>query len=261
MTKRSRHRTSSSRARSTRFRIELPSWGFANTGTRFGKFLQPAAATTIEEKLATPARCTRSPALSDGRLARAVGPSRRARRMSSACASRRARAGVRAGRDQSESLSGSGLQVRLVRQSGRRGPRRARSTTASTASRSRGASAAATSRCGSPTARTIPARPDIRERKRWFAEGLAERARGPRTGSADARRIQAVRAGVLSHRHRRLGHGAAAGARGGPAGEGAGRHRASLSGRRTSSRSSPGCSTKTCSAASTSTIAATPTTI
>jgi L-rhamnose isomerase / sugar isomerase len=33
------------------FQIELPSWGFANTGTRFGKFLQPAAATTIEEKL------------------------------------------------------------------------------------------------------------------------------------------------------------------------------------------------------------------
>ncbi len=34
------------------FRIELPSWGFANTGTRFGKFVQPAAATTIEEKFA-----------------------------------------------------------------------------------------------------------------------------------------------------------------------------------------------------------------
>jgi L-rhamnose isomerase/sugar isomerase len=33
------------------FRIELPSWGFANTGTRFGKFLQPAAAATIEEKI------------------------------------------------------------------------------------------------------------------------------------------------------------------------------------------------------------------
>jgi L-rhamnose isomerase/sugar isomerase len=32
------------------FRIELPSWGFANTGTRFGKFLQEAAATTVEEK-------------------------------------------------------------------------------------------------------------------------------------------------------------------------------------------------------------------
>jgi L-rhamnose isomerase / sugar isomerase len=33
-----------------KFRIELPSWGFANTGTRFGKFLQPAAASTAEEK-------------------------------------------------------------------------------------------------------------------------------------------------------------------------------------------------------------------
>jgi L-rhamnose isomerase/sugar isomerase len=32
------------------FQIELPSWGFANTGTRFGKFLQPAAATSTEEK-------------------------------------------------------------------------------------------------------------------------------------------------------------------------------------------------------------------
>src|SRR5215813_6770896 len=33
------------------FAIEVPSWGFANTGTRFGKFVQPAAASTIDEKL------------------------------------------------------------------------------------------------------------------------------------------------------------------------------------------------------------------
>jgi L-rhamnose isomerase / sugar isomerase len=32
------------------FRIEIPSWGFANTGTRFGKFVQAAAASTAEEK-------------------------------------------------------------------------------------------------------------------------------------------------------------------------------------------------------------------
>jgi L-rhamnose isomerase/sugar isomerase len=32
------------------FQIEIPSWGFANTGTRFGKYLQPAAASTLEEK-------------------------------------------------------------------------------------------------------------------------------------------------------------------------------------------------------------------
>jgi L-rhamnose isomerase / sugar isomerase len=34
------------------FNIETPSWGYADTGTRFGKFLQAAAASTIEEKLA-----------------------------------------------------------------------------------------------------------------------------------------------------------------------------------------------------------------
>ncbi len=32
------------------FRIELPSWAFADTGTRFGKFHQPAAASSFEEK-------------------------------------------------------------------------------------------------------------------------------------------------------------------------------------------------------------------
>lgn len=32
------------------FQIEIPSWGFANTGTRFGKFLQLGAASTLQEK-------------------------------------------------------------------------------------------------------------------------------------------------------------------------------------------------------------------
>jgi len=43
----------------TQFRIELPSWGFANTGTRFGKFLQAAAATTTEEKFSDAAQVHR----------------------------------------------------------------------------------------------------------------------------------------------------------------------------------------------------------
>ncbi len=34
------------------FQVETPSWGYADTGTRFGKFLQPAAASTVDEKLA-----------------------------------------------------------------------------------------------------------------------------------------------------------------------------------------------------------------
>ena len=41
------------------FHIEIPSWGFANTGTRFGKFLQTAAASTIEEKFADAAEVNR----------------------------------------------------------------------------------------------------------------------------------------------------------------------------------------------------------
>jgi L-rhamnose isomerase / sugar isomerase len=41
------------------FRIEIPSWGFANTGTRFGKFIQIAAATSIEEKFADAAQINR----------------------------------------------------------------------------------------------------------------------------------------------------------------------------------------------------------
>jgi L-rhamnose isomerase/sugar isomerase len=48
-------------ARLDRFQIETPSWGYADTGTRFGKYLQDAAATTWQEKLADAAevhRCT-----------------------------------------------------------------------------------------------------------------------------------------------------------------------------------------------------------
>src|SRR5690349_4360647 len=44
--------TEQARAALDGFTIELPSWGFANTGTRFGKFIQASAATTTEEKIA-----------------------------------------------------------------------------------------------------------------------------------------------------------------------------------------------------------------
>ena len=93
-----------------RFAIELPSWGFANTGTRFGKFLQPAAAATLEEKFAdagTGARADRR--LPDGGPARAVGPARRRRRTSAGARRWRQRRHARR-RDQPEPLSGSGLQ-------------------------------------------------------------------------------------------------------------------------------------------------------
>ena len=60
------------------FNIELPSWGFANTGTRFGKFIQMAAAVSIEEKFSDAGPSARlNRLLSDGRFACAVGSSQR----------------------------------------------------------------------------------------------------------------------------------------------------------------------------------------
>lgn len=47
-------------ARLDRFQIETPSWGYADTGTRFGKFLQDAAATSWREKLADAAEVQRA---------------------------------------------------------------------------------------------------------------------------------------------------------------------------------------------------------
>ncbi len=42
-----------------RFEIETPSWGYADSGTRFGNFLQDGAATTLAEKLADAAQVQR----------------------------------------------------------------------------------------------------------------------------------------------------------------------------------------------------------
>ncbi len=42
-----------------RFHIETPSWGYADTGTRFGKFIQDAAANTTAEKFADAAEVHR----------------------------------------------------------------------------------------------------------------------------------------------------------------------------------------------------------
>jgi len=57
MTKSTRRSVSSAAAdrvvtRLVRFQVEVPSWGFADTGTRFGKFAQDAAAIDLPDKLA-----------------------------------------------------------------------------------------------------------------------------------------------------------------------------------------------------------------
>ena len=245
------------------FRIELPSWGFANTGTRFGKFLQAAAATTLEEKFADAAQVHRAHrVLPDAGAARAVGPARR--RRDARRRSRRSSAAATASRrlDQPEPVPGSALQVRLVRQ-----PRRgcARRGTARTCDRERRRSAGS---LGSARRLAVVRRRLQLPRhgrtsasgKHWFDEALGMRARTARARSAHAGRVQAVRAGLLPHRHRRLGHGAAARARRRPAGARARRHRASLPGAEHRADRRLAARRRACSAASTSTTAATPTT-
>ena len=81
------------------------------------------------------------------------------------------------------------------------------------------------------------------------------RTSGWRQSSGMLRGVQTVRAGVLSHRHRGLGHGAGAGAIGGAAGQGTGGHGASLPGAEYRADRGVAAGSRTCSAGSTSTTA------
>ena len=104
--------------------IELPSWGFANTGTRFGKFLQAAAATTLEEKFADAAQvhaltgaCPTLALHVLWDLPGGIGDVARVQALER-------QHGVRAGVDQPEPLPGPALQARLGRQPRSGGARR-----------------------------------------------------------------------------------------------------------------------------------------
>ena len=244
-----------------RFQIELPSWGFANTGTRFGKFLQPAAAGTTSEKFSDAGQVHRWTGVCPTvalhvlwDLPNGVGDvDEVAARWPPSTACAPAPSIPTCFRTRSTSTARSATPM----------PRfaRRRSTTLLD-------SVEIGKRLGSrdlslwfADGSNYPGTQNIRQRKHWFEEGLqATHARlDPRPAHAGG--VQALRAGVLPHRHRRLGHGAAVSPE--PPGR---RPRcwwtpATTTRRRTSSRSWRGCSTWTCSAASTSTTAGTPTTI
>ncbi len=100
-----------------RFQIELPSWGFANTGTRFGKFLQAAAASTLEEKFSDAGEVHRwTGRLPDGSPSRSLGsPRGHGQRLRGPAPGRSLWRAPRL--HQSECLSGPDLQARLLRQS------------------------------------------------------------------------------------------------------------------------------------------------
>ncbi len=140
------------------FRIEVPSWGFANTGTRFGKFVQAAAASTIEEKFADAAEVNRltgvTPTLA---LHVLVGSAQRPEgRAGSEAAGEALRRSL--GIDQSQPLSGSGVQVRFALQSLGRHSRAGAGTHAGLDRDRARRSVRATSRSGWPMDPIIPAR-------------------------------------------------------------------------------------------------------
>ena len=191
------------------FCIELPSWGFANTGTRFGKFQQAAAATSTEEKFTDAGQvhrftgCCPTVAVhvlwdfpkgksSVGRGRRRGRPARRADRL-----------------HQSQHLSGPDLQARLARQSRSRSPRARRCSTFWTASKSPRAVDSRDLSLWFADGSNYPGTANIRHRRQWFERRPARSAPAADADAADAGGVQAVRAGLLSHRHRRLGHGPA----------------------------------------------------
>ncbi len=124
--------------------------------------------------------------------------------------------GVQVGIDQSEPVPGSGVQVRLALQS-IGGDSRAGAGAHAGLDRDRARRwARAISRCGWRMDRIIRARRACASASAGWRRRCATAHEPPGAGSADAGGVQAVRAGFLSHRYCRLGHGVPPGAAGGP---------------------------------------------
>ena len=185
-------------------RIELPSWAFGNSGTRFKVFAQKGVPRDPYEKIAD---ARPGPPLhrrrADRRAAHPVGPGRRLRRPRRVTPATWA---SRSGTINSNTFQDDDYMLGSVCQPGRRASGARRSTTCSSASTSWTRPARATSSCGSPTAPTTPARttsaPARTGSPRRSPTVYARLGAGP----ADAARVQAVRAGVLHDGRARLGH-------------------------------------------------------
>ena len=239
--------------------VETPSWAYGNSGTRFAVFAQPGVtARSVREargrRRGSPAHGHRAV----GRAAHPVGPRRRLRtgcasaRRSSACASARStRISSRSPSTSSAALCNPDPSIRRTR--GRAHPRVRRDRRAVGVGRDLALARGRHELPGSGLA--------ARATPRALVDACARSYDALPEGDAAARRVQALRAGVLRDRPRRLGLGAAAlpGARRG--GEGARRPRSSRAGREHRADRLAASTARAGSAASTSTTASTPTTI
>jgi L-rhamnose isomerase/sugar isomerase len=234
------------------FRIELPSWGFANTGTRFGKFLQPAAASTLEEKFSDAGQVHALTGVCPTVALHVLWDLPDGLRSAAEIARLSARYGVRAGsinpnlfQDQEYKHGSFGNPDPAVRE------RAARHVLDSVA-----IAGAVDSRdislwfADGSTIRTA----SIRQRRAWFI-GRCRRTTGALAGTAAARRVPPFGRRSITDI---ADWGLALAPRAASAGTRAHFSHHYLS--QNIEQSSRGCSPKGCSAASTSTIAATPTT-
>ena len=151
--------------------IETPSWGYGDSGTRFATFQQPGRPRDVFERLDDAAEVHRLTGTASSVALHfpwdAVDDLAALREHAD-----RQRAADR--RREPEPVPGPRLQARLGHPPGRRRARARRSSTCSSAWRSRASSAPPRSRCGSPTAPTTPARTTSRRAAARLLDSLGE---------------------------------------------------------------------------------------
>ena len=205
-----------------RQRIELPSWAFGNSGTRFKVFAQPGVPRDPFEKIADAAQVHRYTGVAPS-VALHI-PWDRVDDYAELAGARRGPR-HRARHDQRQRLPGRRLQARQRHQPRPADPAQGAGPPARVRRRHGRRPARATSSCGSPTARTTRARTTSAARQDRLAEALAGGVRAARRAPAADPRVQAVRAGVLHDGRAGLGHVVRALPAAGRAGEGVRRHR------------------------------------
>ena len=203
-------------------RIEMPSWAFGNSGTRFKVFAQAGVPRDPYEKIEDAATgATLHRRRSDGRAAHPVGPRRRLRQ---AAASTRSDLGVELGtinanvfQDNDYMLGSVTNPTPAIRRKATDHLLECIDIMDQTGSRDL--------KLWFSDGTNYPGQDDMRDRQDRLAESLAEVYDATRRRPADAARVQAVRAGVLHDGRARLGHRVRALHAAGDEGAGRRRHR------------------------------------
>src|SRR5471032_3267889 len=210
------------------FHIELPSWGFANTGTRFGKFNQPAAATCTEEKFRDAGQVHRWTGVCPTIALHVLWDLPKGAADVLPVQALAAQHGLRAGsinpnvfEDQCYKYGSFGNPDPEIRKA-------AVDHVLGSVEIAKGLGSRDLS-LWFDDGSNYPGTQNMRHRRRWFG-GSEKHSSATQRRSAHVGGIQTLRAGLLPHRYRRLGHGAAVRQSRRPARQGAGGYGPSLPG-------------------------------